>query len=397
MSSTSRARVELIAGALALALGTAVACDKAPPKPVAAAKVNNPVAEGSLTTVTLTTDAVRRLGIETAIVDSLIGSAARVVGGEIVVPPGLSIIVNAPVAGRLLAPPSGGVPVAGARVTRGRILLRIAPLPPDVAQASRDNAIASARLAQARAEAERTARLFREGLVAARDHERAQSELASASATASSASGQNAMVGGAGAVAGMSVLSIPSPSNGVVRLLNAAPGQTVAAGSPLLEVMRTDRLWVRVPLYAGDARRVRRGAPATVRPLGGADGASMTATPVAAPPSADASAASVDLFYEVRGAGALRPGERVDVAIPLGGASTDERGLAVPLSAVVRDMSGGSWVYERTDSVTFIRRRVEVARVAGSLAILASGPKPGTKVVTAGTAELFGTEFGAGK
>lgn len=396
MSSTSRARAEWVATALGLALSAAVACDRTPQKPVAAAKISNPVAEASLTTVTLTPDAVRRLGIETAIVDSLVGSAARVVGGEIVVPPGLAITVNAPVAGRLLAP-SGGVPVAGARVSRGRVLLRIAPLPPDVAQATRDNAIASARLAQARAEAQRTARLFREGLVSARDHERAQSELAAATATAASASGQNAMVAGAGAVAGMSVLSIPSPSDGVVRLLNAAPGQTVAAGAPLLEVMRTDRLWVRVPLYAGDARRVRRGAPATVRPLGGTEGAGLTATPVAAPPSADASAASVDLFYEVRSGGLLRPGERVDVAIPLGAASTDERGLAVPLSAVVRDMSGGSWVYERTDSVTFIRRRVEVTRVAGSLAILASGPKPGTRVVTAGTAELFGTEFGAGK
>jgi hypothetical protein len=54
-------------------------------------------------------------------------------------------------------------------------------------------------------------------------------------------------------------------------------------------------------------------------------------------------------------------------------------------------------VYERTDSVTFVRRRVEVSRVANGHAILALGPKKGTAIVTAGAAELFGTEFGAGK
>ena len=93
----------------------------------------------------------------------------------------------------------------------------------------------------------------------------------------------------------------------------------------------------------------------------------------------------------------MRPGERVGITLPLTGASTTERGLAVPLTALVRDMNGGSWVYERKDSLTFIRRRVEVSRVSGSYAILAQGPKPGTPVVTAGSAELFGTEFGAGK
>jgi hypothetical protein len=155
-----------------------------------------------------------------------------------------------------------------------------------------------------------------------------------------------------------------------------------------------------VPVYAGEAARFARGE-ATVHGLGGTSGGALggpvlRAQRVAAPPSADATAASVDLFYEVRGGTAsLRPGERVGVTIPLTGVG--ERRLVVPLAAVVRDLSGGSWVYERTDSVTFVRRRVEVAQVVGPNAVLAAGPKPGTVVVTAGAAELFGTEFGVGK
>jgi hypothetical protein len=93
----------------------------------------------------------------------------------------------------------------------------------------------------------------------------------------------------------------------------------------------------------------------------------------------------------------LRPGQRVGVTLTLTPGSASERGLTVPLTALVRDMSGGSWVYERTDSVTFVRRRVEVSRVTSGQAILALGPKRGTPVVTMGAAELFGTEFGTGK
>ncbi|MEO5815683.1 MAG: efflux RND transporter periplasmic adaptor subunit [Gemmatimonadaceae bacterium] len=384
--------------ALGMAVLALTACGKKAEKATPAAKVANPVGEAALTTVTLTADAVRRLGIETASVDSQAALPTRTVGGEIVVPPGLSVVVSAPVAGRVLAPETGSFPPPGARVTRGTSLLRISPLPPDVAQTTRDNDIAAARLRQAQADAERSARLFAERLVSARENERAQAELAAARATATSAAGQHSIVRGGAAGGAVATLSIASPSDGVIRLMNAAPGQTVAAGAPLLEVMRTDRLWVRVPLYAGDANRVRRGAPASVHGLGGpGTGTTILASPVAAPPSADANAASVDLFYELNGTGTLRPGERVGVTVPLTGVATGERGLSVPLAAVVRDMSGGSWVYERKDSLTFIRRRVEVSRVTGGVAILAQGPKAGTKIVTSGSAELFGTEFGAGK
>jgi membrane fusion protein, heavy metal efflux system len=377
----------------------ASACSNDAAKQQPPAKVQNAVTEAQLTTVTLTPDAVRRLGIRTAPVESLSVEHTRTVGGEIVVPPGLSLTVTAPVAGTVLTPPEGALPTAGARVVRGSTLLVLAALPPDLSQAERDNEVAQARLRQAEAEAERTARLFAERLVSARDNERAQAELASARATASSAASQLRLVRGGDAGGGLSTLRVASPSDGVIRSMHAAPGQTVAAGAPLAEVMRTDRLWVRVPIYAGDARSIRRGEPVIVHGLAGVQsGPVVMANAVAAPPSADAAAASVDLFYELRGGPSLlRPGERVGVTLLLTGNGTSERALTVPLAALVRDLSGGSWVYQRTDSVTFVRRRVEVVRVAGNVAVLSVGPKVGTPVVTDGAVELFGTEFGAGK
>jgi RND family efflux transporter MFP subunit len=383
---------------LCLAVLAAIGCGKKDTKPKPPASVQNAVTESQLTSVTLTADAVKRLGIVTVPVDSLSALPTRTVGGEIVVPPGLSLTVSAPVAGRVLAPESGAPPAAGARVAQGTVLLRLVPLPPDLAQAERDHEVAAAKLRQAQSEAERTSKLYAERLVSERDHERARADLESARATAEAAQSQLRLVRGGGGTGGLSALHISAPGAGIVRALHAAPGQTVAAGAPLAEVMRTDRLWVRVPVYAGDANRVRRGAPATVHGLGGPQtGPTIIASAIAAPPSADPNAASVDLYYEMRGGGQLRPGERVGVTLPLAAGSANERGLAVPLTALVRDMSGGSWVYERADSVTFVRRRVEVARVANGYAILSIGPKRGTQVVTLGSAELFGTEFGAGK
>ena len=45
----------------------------------------------------------------------------------------------------------------------------------------------------------------------------------------------------------------------------------------------------------------------------------------------------------------------------------------------------------------YVRQRVVVADITGSLAVLSQGPAAGARVVTDGAAELFGVEFGAGK
>jgi multidrug efflux pump subunit AcrA (membrane-fusion protein) len=104
----------------------------------------------------------------------------------------------------------------------------------------------------------------------------------------------------------------------------------------------------------------------------------------------------VDVFYELENdAGrTLRPGERVSVTVFLRG---EEESLVVPWAAVVIDIHGGAWVYESLGKGRYQRRRVEVRQVDGDSAVLHSGPRPGTLVVTAGAAELFGTELGFSK
>lgn len=175
--------------------------------------------------------------------------------------------------------------------------------------------------------------------------------------------------------------------------MSALPEQNVPAGAALFEVVDLSRVWVRVPVYVGDLPQVDAAAPARVGVLSARPGsARIPAAPVVAPPSADPLAGTVDLMYELDNR-ALKysPGQRVGADLVLKG---EAESLACPWSAVIHDIHGGTWVYEQTAERTFVRRRVVVRYVVDDVAVLASGPAPGAKVVGAGAAELFGTETG---
>ncbi|HEV7677705.1 MAG TPA: hypothetical protein VGQ42_03970 [Candidatus Dormibacteraeota bacterium] len=68
--------------------------------------------------------------------------------------------------------------------------------------------------------------------------------------------------------------------------------------------------------------------------------------------------------------------------------------LVIPVTALVYDKDGGTWVFLATQPLTFERRAVTIARVSGDRAVLSSGPAAGSRVVTVGAAELLGTEYG---
>jgi hypothetical protein len=156
----------------------------------------------------------------------------------------------------------------------------------------------------------------------------------------------------------------------------------------------TRRAWVRATIYSGEVGALDATAAAGVRPLA-AGAASQSATPVRGPQTANAATATVDWYYAVPEGMAVRAGERVAVEILLRDSATEH--LVVPFNAVLHDIYGGQWVYEAIAPHTYTRRRVQVARLADGDAVLASGPAVGAKIVTDGSAELFGTEFMTGK
>jgi RND family efflux transporter MFP subunit len=356
------------------------------------ASVEHPRTEAELSTIRLTAEAVKRLGIETVTVRTDSAAATRTLGAETVVPEGRSVVVTAPVAGTLTG---AAGPRPGVRVRRGERLMTIAPL----VSADRDQRIEAQRAVTA-AEAEETAarqrlqrlqQLLKDGAASARSVEEAQAQhqVSVAAVTAARERLQGASRNPVGA---QGELTVSAPFDGVVQRISAAPGQTVAASAALLELAQVDTLWVRVAVYAGDVAAVDEAQPAVVRRLGASD-APVRATRVPAPLQGDPAAASVDLYYALSGTNGLRPGERVLAELPL---RATEKGLIVPDTAVLYDIHGATWVYEDLGGNAYVRRRVEIARHAGNRAVVSRGLAEGKRVVTAGAAELFGTEFGAG-
>lgn len=370
------------------------ACERSPPgKTAPAATVERKITDGDLIKITLTPQAETRLGIATAQAEQKIVPRKRRVGGEIVVPSGGALLLAAPVAATVST--SAKVVKTGTAVQRGDTLVTLVPLAPvdrDLrGQADRSTIAAEARLTAARAKLERAEKVLAGGAGTQRAVEEARAEHDVAKADFDAAK-QRATTMVTSPLAADVTVTIRAPHDGVVRQVGASPGQSVAAGTMLVEVVGTSALWVRVPLFVAEVRRIRPDAPASIFAFGGDE--RQEALPALAPPVADAVASTVDLTYELGKTQGFRQGERVDVELTY---KDDGPALVVPASALVRDAQGACWLYEALGNHVFARRRVDLAGIQGDDALLSPGLKSGTSVVRTGAAELWGLELGAGK
>jgi RND family efflux transporter MFP subunit len=365
-------------------------------KAAPAAKVENAVKEPDLATVKLSPKAEERLGIVTTSVAVERVAQSRVFAGEVTLPPDRAVTVSAPVGGTLSA---SAPPIAGMSVHKGQALFLLTPLlPPERdlrMQLERDVTNAQTRVEAARVRFNRAEQLLRERAGSEKAVEQAREELNIAENDLKTARARLERYDKA-PVSGDVPVNVSAPRDGLIQKVFVSPGQTVSGGTPLFEVVSLATVWVRTPVYVGDLRLFDRNQIARAHALNGAPGSpSRPARPVSAPPTANPQNDTADLYFELANSdGSLRPGQKVGVT--LAERSTVES-LVVPWSAVLHDANGGAWVYENTGPQVYARRRVEVRRVTGSTAVLARGPAIGTKVVTAGAAELFGTEFSTGK
>jgi RND family efflux transporter MFP subunit len=386
------------------------------------AKVDKVQQETELNKIVLKPEAEERLGLKWAEVEVRQVSRVRNYGGEIALPPGASLLISAPVSGRVQPASAGNMPAAGMIVAANQPVLLLTPLlsperevltPAERisieqgknqiatwrADAAFQVAQAQEQVNKAKLDLERAERLYRDSAGTRKAVEDAQSALNLANSALDASKTRQKLVESSESQneAGQQTpLTIESPQAGMIRAQNVAPGEVVAAGAPLFEVMKYDPVWVRVPVYAGETAQLALDRAAEVVALNSEEKSrGYSAKPIAAPPTATPLASTVDLYYELANSeGHLRPGERMTVRVKLQGGSQQR---VVPWSAVMHDINGGTWVYEITAEHTYVRRRVQVRYVLDDLAVLESGPPVGAKIVTAGAVELFGTEFGFAK
>jgi cobalt-zinc-cadmium efflux system membrane fusion protein len=380
---------------LALALATA-GCgarggDAAAPSPPS--HVEHPEPEADLAVLHLDSHAVSRLAIETAPVEEIEAHASRLVGGEVIAPPGRVVMVTAPIAGAVRLPEDGAIH-PGAHVSRGQTLLRLVPLAPvdrDIrARAEREASAARAQLEAAEARVGRVEALMAERAASQRllDEAVAARDVARADATQADA---RARVTRTSPLLSDVSMTVQAPEDGVVRALSALDRQSVAAGAAIMEIVPADALEVRVPVASTDLARLDPAAPALVE--ASREGPFYPAAPALAPLTSDVVTGTVDRYFALASAPALVLGQRVVVRLPLRGA---ERARAVPAGAIVYDAHGGAWVYVAESETAFRRTRVDPLRIERDRALLAAGPSVGTRVVSVGAAELFGAEFPPG-
>lgn len=394
----------------------------AAPSATAPAIVTNRVTEAELTMLALTAEAVARLDIQTDVAKESAIGRSRFFGGEVITPPGRTIQLAAPFAGTITAVAGTPPPAPGSTLKSGDPIVALQPvvmgerevLTPSerialakaeadfgAAQALAEGDVSSARvqLEASRIRLDRAKRLRQENATSIKllDEavaEYAMSEAQLTAAVAKASAWKEAAVGMK--PSGDLSVNLVAPFDGVLADLNVAPGEIIGANTPVARLIAMDPLWVRVPVYVGEPEKLLKAQSARIGTLDRRlTPDTITVERVAAAPTADPLAGSVDLFFRLpNGDGRFRPQQRVGVWIPDG---DERRGLVIPWASVVYDVHGGAWVYEQIGPGRFVRRRVEVMAVEGDRALTSRGLKPGMSLVTTGTAELFGVEFGAGK
>lgn len=174
--------------------------------------------------------------------------------------------------------------------------------------------------------------------------------------------------------------TLTAPIAGTVVAQNVVRGQGVAPGNELFEVVDTSRVWVFANLPIEQARKFKESDKGTITPKGG--------EPITAPltylaPVADETTRTIRIRFEVANTqGTLKPGEYVDVSLPLAGAPT----LAVPITAITTvDNQRGVFV-QREQGFAFAP--IDSGREGGGWVEIRKGLNDQDTVVTKGVFDL---------
>lgn len=246
--------------------------------------------------------------------------------------------------------------------------------------------------------------LFREGALPGRDLDVAKSALVQAkaandiaihhyeslqsvsrAAALQSAKGQLDSAEGKylGAEAQLSYSEIRSPIDGVVTERPLYPGETAAAGTPLITVMDTSALLAKLHLPQAQAQRLKLGAAAEVR-IAGVD-EPVPAKVILISPALDIGSTTLEVWVRVENhKGDLKPGTPASVSI-VGGTLKDA--LVVPSLSLMTDNAGAKKVMLILDGIAKAKT-VEVGIEDEGMAQILSGLKAGDQVVTTGAYAL---------
>ncbi|MEE7450929.1 RND transporter [Methylobacterium radiotolerans] len=288
--------------------------------------------------------------------------------GRIIPDPNASGVIQSSVGGRLSPPPSGIFPRLGTKVRKGDVLATVTPpiQAVDVSDMRQTQGNLDQQISIVERRVDRYKRLALTGAVA-------QTQLDDALAELQGLQDRRAALD----KIRQQPEPLVSPVDGVVAQAAAVAGQMASPGQMVFQVIDPNRLWVEALSF--DALTAAQNATARL-----ADGRTLKLA-YQGSGLADRNQA-IPVQFAVQGdASGLRVGQFVTV---LAGTDTEQSGLALPRSAVVRTGNGQDVVYEHTTAERFEARPVRVEPLDGGRVLVAEGVGPGKRVVTQG-AELL--------
>jgi len=182
----------------------------------------------------------------------------------------------------------------------------------------------------------------------------------------------------------LSYTKIVSPIDGVVTDRPIYPGETAAAGTPIITVMNLSQIVARAHISQQEAAPLKVGDPATLSTPG--QGPDVRGKVTLVSPALDPNSTTVEVWVQAPNPdGRLRPGTSTKVAIV---AETVAHAIVAPAAALLTSPDGViSMISLDTDNKPH-RKKIKVGiRDGGSLQIL-DGLKNGDRVVTVGAFEL---------
>ncbi len=182
-----------------------------------------------------------------------------------------------------------------------------------------------------------------------------------------------------GAAAQLSYSEIKSPIDGVVTERPLYPGETAAAGTPLLVVMDTSSVIAKAHIPQQDAALLKVGDPATIIAPGDV---SVNGKVSLVSPALDPSSTTVEVWVTAPNPdAALRPGTTVTVEIT---ARSVNDAIIVPASALLKTPDGATSVMVVGSDNKAHQVSVETGILQGDHVQITKGLSGGEKVVTSG-------------
>jgi cobalt-zinc-cadmium efflux system membrane fusion protein len=299
--------------------------------------------------------------------------------GHVLIPPANEAQVVAPVTGRIARPPRVQL---GAAIVQGAPLLEIIPtldvgerisVGTQAAQRQGDIEAAQRELTKAEADLAR-ARALSPQIVSAAQLEQAETAAATARAKLEGLQGARA----AEAAARNEPVPVPAPIAGTVADVTVTVGSAVNRGDVLMRIVSSGPLWIDVAVPPDDPIGDRYEVTTPSRRL--------AARLLTRGRLTDASGTRQDrLVVDAPAASSLTPGSAVTVQVGHGAT----RGVVLPESAIAPGVESDT-VFVEVAPGSFAPRPVQIAARSGSQVRLASGVKPGERVVVRGAMALQG-------